>query len=369
MRGVPRARRAISQAPSASTCTPRIPAARVTMSTRSSGVVVVEAGDEPEAVAQRTGDRARAGGGADEREPRAGRAGSTGPRGPCRARCRSGSPPWPGRGPPRRPAGSRWISSMKRTSPSPSWLSMAARSPARSMAGPDVTWIATPISAAMIPARLVLPSPGGPASSTWSTAWLRRRAASRMISRWPLSSGWPTNSCERAGPQAGLGGDLDLVAELLGPQQLLAHRCVPTAWPRPAAGGRRAGARPRRRRAAGRPSPRGSRARCSRARRGRLARRPARSGPDARLDSPGTTGGSPRSGTERRDFRSMSRRAAVFLPTPGTRHSAPRSSSARIRARATGVWIERIASASAGPTPWAPSSASKHARSSLVAKP
>ena len=45
----------------------------------------------------------------------------------------------------------------------------------------------------------------------------------------------------------------------------------------------------------------------------------------------------------------MSRRAAVFLPTPGTRHSAPTSSSARIRASATGAWTDRMASARAGP--------------------
>ncbi len=69
MRGVPRARRAISAAPDGSTVTPRMPAARTTMLSRSTGGVVVEPGDQAEAVAQRAGDEAGAGGGADEGEP------------------------------------------------------------------------------------------------------------------------------------------------------------------------------------------------------------------------------------------------------------------------------------------------------------
>jgi len=47
-----------------------------------------------------------------------------------------------------------------------SWLRrlvrIAAKSPVRSMAGPDVVLILTPTSVAMIWARQVLPSPGGP---------------------------------------------------------------------------------------------------------------------------------------------------------------------------------------------------------------
>ncbi len=39
---------------------------------------------------------------------------------------------------------------------------MAARSPMRSMAGPEVTLILPPVSVAMMWARVVLPSPGGP---------------------------------------------------------------------------------------------------------------------------------------------------------------------------------------------------------------
>ena len=70
MRGVPRERCAISRAPSASSVTPRISAARARIEASSSGDVVVEPRDEAEAVAQRTGDEAGARGRADEREAR-----------------------------------------------------------------------------------------------------------------------------------------------------------------------------------------------------------------------------------------------------------------------------------------------------------
>ena len=56
----------------------------------------------------------------------------------------------------------RWISSMNSTSPAFRLVRMDARSPGRSMAGPLVTRMLWPISAAMMPARVVLPRPGGP---------------------------------------------------------------------------------------------------------------------------------------------------------------------------------------------------------------
>ncbi len=56
----------------------------------------------------------------------------------------------------------RWISSMNNTSCSTRLDSIAARSPARSSAGPDVIRSEDPSSAAMIIASDVLPSPGGP---------------------------------------------------------------------------------------------------------------------------------------------------------------------------------------------------------------
>src|SRR5918994_6153379 len=95
--------------------------------------------------------------------------------------------------------GSRWTSSMKSTSPSSRLVRMAARSPARSSAGPLVTRRLTPSSAATIPASDVLPVPGGPAKSRWSTAWPRCFAAPSRISRCSLSRSWPTNSSSRRG--------------------------------------------------------------------------------------------------------------------------------------------------------------------------
>ena len=75
---------------------------RATMASSSLGVVVVEPGDEAEAVAQRAGDEARAGGGADEGEAGQVEPDRAGRRALAERRCRAGSPPWPGRGPPRR---------------------------------------------------------------------------------------------------------------------------------------------------------------------------------------------------------------------------------------------------------------------------
>ena len=46
---------------------------------------------------------------------------------------------------------------------------MAAMSPARSRLGPLVGLSPTPISSARMRQRLVFPSPGGPANSTWSS--------------------------------------------------------------------------------------------------------------------------------------------------------------------------------------------------------
>ena len=45
----------------------------------------------------------------------------------------------------------------------------------RSSAGPDVVCMLTPISVAMMSASVVLPRPGGPASSTWSRVSPRLR--------------------------------------------------------------------------------------------------------------------------------------------------------------------------------------------------
>ena len=49
------------------------------------------------------------------------------------------------------------------------FVSKAARSPGFSIAGPEVILKETPSSFAIIPASVVLPSPGGPYKSTWSS--------------------------------------------------------------------------------------------------------------------------------------------------------------------------------------------------------
>ena len=73
---------------------------------------------------------------------------------------------------------SRWISSTNSTSRGCRLVSSAARSPGRSSTGPEVERRLTPSSFAITCDSVVLPSPGGPKMSTWSSASLRRFAAS-----------------------------------------------------------------------------------------------------------------------------------------------------------------------------------------------
>src|SRR6266446_5361238 len=93
----------------------------------------------------------------------------------------------------------RWISSMNNTSLGSRFVRMAARSPGRSRTGPEVWRRLTPISRAMMCASVVLPSPGGPNSSTWSSASPRARAAWMKISSWPRIFSCPTYSARVPG--------------------------------------------------------------------------------------------------------------------------------------------------------------------------
>src|SRR5580704_8194799 len=114
---------------------------------------------------------------------------------------------------------------MNSTSCSSRLLTIAARSAARSIAGPEVTWTLTPSSRAMMCASEVLPRPGGPANSTWSSTSARPRAASIdmpsifLVRSCPMnsemargrsarsmrrSSSWPTRAVSR--PSATGGG-------------------------------------------------------------------------------------------------------------------------------------------------------------------
>ena len=57
----------------------------------------------------------------------------------------------------------------------------------------------TPSSSRTMKARLVLPSPGGPIRSRWSSASPRTRVASSAIASCSLIRSWPTNSSSRRG--------------------------------------------------------------------------------------------------------------------------------------------------------------------------
>src|SRR4051812_41307129 len=91
---------------------------------------------------------------------------------------------------------------MNRTSLASRLVRMAARSPGRSSTGPEVWRRLTPISRAMMLASVVLPKPGGPNSSVWSSASLRLRAAAMKISSWSRILDWPTYSSRCLGRKA-----------------------------------------------------------------------------------------------------------------------------------------------------------------------
>src|SRR5260221_12305083 len=91
---------------------------------------------------------------------------------------------------------------MKSTSLGSRLVRIAARSPARSSTGPEVERRLTPISRAMMWASVVLPSPGGPKRSTWSSASLRVRAADTKISSCSRIFAWPTYSARSLGRRA-----------------------------------------------------------------------------------------------------------------------------------------------------------------------
>src|SRR5262245_30214993 len=88
---------------------------------------------------------------------------------------------------------------MNKTSFGSRLVSSAARSPGRSSTGPEVWRRFTPISRATMCASVVLPSPGGPNSSTWSRASLRFLAASTKIESCPRIFSCPTYSASDLG--------------------------------------------------------------------------------------------------------------------------------------------------------------------------
>src|SRR6185295_17500923 len=94
---------------------------------------------------------------------------------------------------------SRCTSSMKKTEPGSSAVRKAAMSALRSSAGPAVCTSGASSSAATMLASDVLPRPGGPASSTWSSGSPRRRAASMNTSSCAVTCSWLTKSPKRLG--------------------------------------------------------------------------------------------------------------------------------------------------------------------------
>ena len=93
----------------------------------------------------------------------------------------------------------RWISSMKSTSPGLRFVSRPARSPGLSRTGPEVTLSWECISLAMMLASVVLPSPGGPCSNTWSSESPRIRAAWMKMRRFSTIFSCPAKFCNSCG--------------------------------------------------------------------------------------------------------------------------------------------------------------------------
>ena len=137
-----------------------------------------------------------------------------------------------------------------------------------------------------MPASVVLPSPGGPANSRWSTAWPRRRAASSTIAEVLLQLALADELGERRGrsPASTTSSTSSAGAGL---EELVTHGALPSSLRASRSSvGRVAVGR------AARAAPRGSRRRRSRARPAPRARRrpPSRRAADRRR--PGRASGS-----------------------------------------------------------------------------
>ena len=198
-----------------------------------------------------------------------------------------------------------------------------------------------------MPASDVLPRPGGPANSRWSTGCARRRAASMTMCRCSVSWACPTNSSRcRGRSRTSSAAPRGRAGASTGRRRRHRRRCrderevVPRAIARPRRAAEHLAARAHR-------APR------------QLAQRAAQQlldgtllgdavegtpdlvgpvaelaerGPDlaARPATPGAPGNDPvaeSSGSSSRTLSSSTRRAAVLRPTPGTAHSASTSSS------------------------------------------
>ena len=225
---------------------------------------------------------------------------------------------------------------------------IAARSPLRSRAGPATERNPTPSSARMTCARLVLPSPGGPARRTCSSASPRPRAASSAMESCSRRHSWPMNSSSVRGrsessssssPSVSSTGETSRAA-LMPPASGPGERV-----PRAAARDRSPRARTRRRQS------------CSRARPAHRVRRHARPLRSRALPRP------------KRTLQLQDDTLRRLAADAGNRLEARRVLARDRAAKSAGVEPETIASATFGPTPETESSCSKSSRSAASANP
>ena len=194
-------------------------------------------------------------------------------------------------------------------------------------------------------ARVVLPRPGGPESSTWSATPPRCRAASRTSPSWSETRAWPSNSASVVGRSA------DSAACSSGSVSVRTRLDWFTGGPGSAAPLASAPAhRPTGPRTPGAPPPR---------------RRPRRPGPTspgpAGPGSPGRARPRPASPVGARSapsptalilsLSSITIRCAPLRPMPGTLHSTTRFSVAIAWRSSSGLSTASAAWASFGPTP------------------
>src|ERR1700722_12824711 len=88
---------------------------------------------------------------------------------------------------------------MNSTSRGSRLVSCPAKSPALPMTGPEVEWKLTPSSRATICASVVLPRPGGPTNSTWSSASPRDLADWMKTPRFLRAASCPAKSARSCG--------------------------------------------------------------------------------------------------------------------------------------------------------------------------
>ncbi len=258
---------------------------------------------------------------------------------------------------------------MNSTSCSTRFDSIAARSPARSSAGPDVRRSDEPSSAAMIIASEVLPRPGGPDNRMWSGVPPRFLAPSRTSCSCSRTRGWPMNSPRERGRRLASTSPSPTVSagdtsRSSGASSALVRKPAHVTSS-PASTARRAAHSrwwpPGRWRAPCRWPPRPASARNPR------PTRASTTGP--RMPCPPAAATPPVAVAPTLSRRVSTSSSAVFLPTFGIRVSAVTSPSPIACRRDGPSYIASAPSAMLGPIPETPSSVRNRLRASESAKP